>query len=42
MFINYIDIKLKDLFRGIGKAASQYYDDIETKTVLNNTTMVMR
>lgn len=34
-FVKYADMKLNDLFTGIGKVASQYYDDIEMKDNYN-------
>jgi len=38
-FIKYVDLKLNDLYRGIGKVASQYYDDHELKNEFENTTI---
>lgn len=35
-FIKLVQIQLSDFFRGIGKVASQYYDDIEVKDDFKN------
>jgi len=38
-FIKLVEIQLSDFFRGIGKVASQYYDDIEIKDDFKNKTI---
>lgn len=38
-FLKFTNLKLNDLFRGIGKVASQYYDDIENQNNFNNTSL---
>ena len=41
-FIRYADMKLNDLFTGIGKVASQYYDDIEMDDNYKNDTITVK